>query len=102
MVNGVYTYLNNLLGELSSATLIDHLQIRKQSEDVELIPIVKLKDYLAWRESEFEQKYQNKRYSAQKDNWGTFEAALSNGKPYFAMANTTVLEWNDKAFIPGF
>lgn len=101
MINGVYTYLNNLLGELSSATLIDHLQIKGSSpEDVELIPIVKLKDYLAWRESEFEQKYQHKRYSAQKDNWGTFEAALSNGKPYFAMANTTVLEWNDKASHP--
>ncbi|MCA6066283.1 DUF695 domain-containing protein [Chryseobacterium sp. RG1] len=101
IVNGVYIYLNNLLGELSSATIIDHLQIKGNNpENVELIPIAKLKDYLAWRESEFEQKYQHKRYSAQKDNWGSFEAALSNGKPYFAIANTTVLEWDHKASHP--
>ncbi|MCE3074379.1 DUF695 domain-containing protein [Chryseobacterium gwangjuense] len=101
IINGVYLYINNLLGELSSATIIDHLQIKGNSqEQVELIPIVKLKDYLSWRESEFEQKYQNKRYSAQKDNWGSFEAALSNGKPYFAIANTTVLEWDHKASHP--
>ncbi|WP_426278183.1 DUF695 domain-containing protein [Chryseobacterium sp. S-02] len=101
IINGVYIYLNNLLGELTSATIIDHLQIKGSSpENVELIPIAKLKDYLRWRESEFEQKYQHKRYSAQKDNWGSFEAALSNGKPYFAIANTTVLEWDHKASHP--
>lgn len=101
IINGVYIYLNNLLGELSSATMIDHLQIKgNDQENEELIPIAKLKDYLVWRESEFEQKYQHKRYSAQKDSWGSFESALSNGKPYFAIANTTVLEWNHKASHP--
>ncbi|WBV60855.1 DUF695 domain-containing protein [Chryseobacterium camelliae] len=101
IINGVYIYLNNLLGELSSATIIDHLQIKGSSpKNAELIPISKLKDYLAWRESEFEQKYQHKRYSAKKDNWGSFEAALSNGNPYFAIANTTILEWNHKASHP--
>lgn len=101
IINGVYIYMNNLLGELSSATIIDHLQIKgNHQENVELIPIAKLKDYLTWRESEFEQKYQDKRYSTQKDNWGSFEATLSDGKPYFAIANTTVLEWDHKASHP--
>lgn len=101
IINGVYLYINNLLGELSSATIIDHLQIKgNNQEQGELIPITKLKDYLAWRESEFEQKYQHKRYSAEKDKWVSFEAALSNGKPYFAIANTTVLEWDHKASHP--
>jgi hypothetical protein len=53
-------------------------------------------------ESEFEQKYQNKRYSAQRQ-LGSFEAALSNGENHILQLPIP-LYWNGmiKPHIPGF
>ena len=57
LLNGVFIFLDNYLGELKTVTLIDELEvIGKDQASKELIPISKLKDYLIWREKEFVEK----------------------------------------------
>ena len=47
ITNGVYIFLDNFLGELNFATIIDNLSVMGKNEaPAELIPIEKLKDYL--------------------------------------------------------
>ena len=102
ITNGVFIFLDNFLGELTSATVIDTLEVQgKSNEKNETIPIAKLKEYLNWRESEFTQKFQNtRRTNTDQDAYSSFEAKLENDLPYLAIANTSVLEWKDSPSHP--
>lgn len=101
IVNGVFIFLDNYLGELNSITTIDSLTvISKEQAEKELIPIDKLKDYLIWREKEFVEKYEGLRYNTENDSYSSLEAKLKSGKPLFAIINTTLLEWDSKASHP--
>lgn len=99
--NGVYIFLDNYLGELNSITTIDNLTIIGKSEaEKELIPIEKLKAYLIWRQKEFLEKYEGKRYDTESDGYANLEAKLENGRTLIATINTTLLEWDSKASHP--
>ncbi len=101
IVNGTYIFLDNYLGELNSAIIIDNLSvISKEIADKELIPIAKLKDYLIWREKEFIEKYSNISYVSENDIFSCLEAELKNGRPLVALINTQLLEWDSKASHP--
>lgn len=101
VTNGVYVFIDNYLGELSSVTSIDRLAITNPGEAVkELIPIEKLKGYLLWRESEFVEKYEGTWYNTDSDSYANLEGTLANGKPLFATINNSLLEWNSKASHP--
>src|SRR5262249_42358912 len=57
---GGMIYLENGLGEVNTATKIDHYETGpapSPGEGIETIPIVKLADYLNWREKEFVERY---------------------------------------------
>ena len=101
IINGVYIFLDNYLGELNSVTTIDNLLVipRDQAKK-ELIPIEKLKSYLIWREKEFVEKYDGVRYDTENDGYTNFEATLKNGRPLLALINSTLLEWDSKASHP--
>ncbi|HRB71487.1 MAG TPA: DUF695 domain-containing protein [Flavobacterium sp.] len=101
ITSGTYIFLDNYLGELKSVTIIDRVTvIPKEQAKQDLISIDKLYDYLVWREKEFVEKYEGKRHDTENDTYSSFEAELNNGKPLFAVINTTLLEWDSKASHP--
>jgi len=101
IVNGVYIFLDNYLGELKTATIIDELDVIGQKDALkEVIPISKLKDFLVWREKEFVEKYEGTRRDTENDSYSSLEATLKNGSPIVAIINTDILNWDSKASHP--
>lgn len=101
ITNGIYIFLDNYLGELNFATTIDSLTvIGKKEAQKELIPIVKLKYFLNWRQKEFIEKYEGVRHDTENDSYSSLEATLNNGKPLLAIVNSALLEWDRKASHP--
>lgn len=101
IMNGIYIFLDNYLGELDFVNNIDNLQIIGPSEaQKELVPIKKLKDFLLWRQKEFVEKYHDTRYNTEKDEYSLLEAKLQSGKKLFAAINTQLLNWGSKASHP--
>ena len=101
IINGTYIFLDNTLGELNSITTIDNLTVAgSPGANQELIPIEKLKDYLIWRQKEFQEKYDGRRHDTESDNYVGLEAQIANGWPLVAVVNSTLLEWDAKASHP--
>ena len=101
IMNGVYIFLDNFLGELNFATTIDNLEIvGKNAATGELVPIDKLTDFLVWRQKEFVEKYDGVRHDTENDAYSAFEAKLDNGNPLIAIINTELLNWDSKASHP--
>ncbi|QLC65726.1 DUF695 domain-containing protein [Flavobacterium sp. LPB0248] len=101
IVNGVYIFLDNYLGELHSVTLIDNMKINGSNAiSEELIPIEKLKDYLIWREKEFVEKYEGTRHNTENDSYANFEGKKQDGSIVLALINTTLIQWDKKASHP--
>ena len=100
VTNGVYIYLDNLLGELESLTTIDSITITGRESDQNLIPIEKLKHYLIWRQKEFVEKYDGIRYDTDDDVCSVLKAELNSGKKLIASINTDLLKWDRKSSHP--
>ena len=101
ILNGVYIFLDNYLGELNTVTIIDNLSvIAKDDAEQELIPMNKLKDYLTWREKEFVEQYQATRYETENDSYSMLEAQLESGNMLLAVINTNLLNWDSKPSHP--
>ena len=101
ITNGVFVFLDNFLGELKTVTAIDAIEIvGEENPEGELIPIEKLKDYLAWREKEFIEKYKGERHNTENDNYASLTAELEDGNPLIAVMNTDLLGWANKASHP--
>lgn len=98
---GVFIFLDNYLGELNFATMIDNIVvIGKDNAEKELVPIEKLKAFLTWREKEFVEKYEGLRHNTDDDEYSSFEAESTDGQPYFALINMGLLNWDAKASHP--
>lgn len=81
-------------------TAIDNLEIvEKPWSEEELIPIDKLKDFVMWREKEFIEKYDGIRHETENDGYTAFEGTFE-AKPFKAIVNTTLMEWDSKASHP--
>jgi Family of unknown function (DUF695) len=101
ITNGTFIFLDNYLGELDFITTVDKIQIMgKEEAKKELIPISKLKAFLAWRQKEFIEKYEGTRHETENDSYAAFEAELENGSPLIAVINTDLLKWDAKASHP--
>lgn len=101
LINGVYIFLDNYLGELDFLNNIDNLNIAGKKEVQQpLIPIEKLKDFLMWRQKEFIEKYEGVRYDTESDSYSILEATLEGGFPLVAVINTELLQWDSKASHP--
>jgi hypothetical protein len=99
--NGVYLFLDNYLGELNFATIVDHVAVEGPDGSHEnLIPLVKLKDYLLWREKEFIEKYEGVRHDTAEDSYSTVEATSKNDNPVMGVFNVDLLQWDRKASHP--
>jgi hypothetical protein len=101
VITGVYLFLDNYLGELEFVNNIDNLQvITKEEAQKELIPIIKLKDFLNWRQKEFIEKYEGVRYDTENDEHSILEAELEGGNMLIAMLNSRLLNWDKQASHP--
>jgi hypothetical protein len=101
IVMGVYLFLDNYLGELDAATLLDNVNvIGKEEAEQELIPIEKLKDFLHWRQKEFRERYEGLRHDTEHDSYTGLEARLKNGGSLVATINKDLLHWDSKASHP--
>jgi hypothetical protein len=99
--NGTFIYLDNILGELDAATLIDNVTIEgRQADNRELIPIEKLSEFLLWREKEFIEKYKGVRRDTEKDTFSVLEGKDGQGKPLLAVINKELIEWDAKPSHP--
>jgi hypothetical protein len=93
---GGMIYLENALGELHTATMIDKYEVRGTplpDEQIELIPLDKLENYLTWREKEFVEKYASRDASRPAESWGVLEAQDKQGKPMFSTVDAGFKNW---------
>ena len=101
IINGVYIFLDNFLGELNAVATIDSLKvIGKKDVTMPLVSIEKLKDFLIWRQAEFVEKYEGVRHDTENDNYSALEAELENGNMLLAIINMDLLGWDRKASHP--
>lgn len=99
--NGVFIFIDNLIGELNFFSIIDSLDVTSPSKAKEkLIPIEKLKDYLIWRQKEFVEKYDGVRHDTEEDEYVGLEGELEDGTALIAVVNTDLLQWDAKASHP--
>jgi len=99
--NGSAIYLDNALGELNAATMIDSLKvIGTTPAGTELIPMEKLEKFLQWREKEFLEKYKGTRHDTENDPYYSIEGKDENGLPVLAILNQALIEWDSKASHP--
>jgi hypothetical protein len=101
ITTGTFIYIDNKLGELNAATLLDSVLVSGPSQqNPELIPIDKLKEFLTWREKEFLEKYKGARYHTDEDNYSSLEGEDEKGIPLIAIVNTDLLNWDAKPSYP--
>ena len=95
---GGMIYLENGLGEVNTATKIDHYEtgpVPSEADGVDIIPIVKLAEYLNWREKEFIGKYESI-LSNKPDLFHLFEAEDKEGRLMLITVNMDCRYWEMK------
>tara|TARA_B110000211_G_C14034491_1_gene533808 strand:- start:145 stop:1239 length:1095 start_codon:yes stop_codon:yes gene_type:complete len=98
---GIFIFLDNLLGELETVTLLDEVKLISPNEaKVELIPIKKLPSFLKWRDKEFIEKYEAVRYDTENDSYNIIEYSRKDGHDTVAVINTALIGWEAKCSHP--
>jgi len=95
---GGMIYLENGLGEVNTATKIDHYEtgpLPAEGDGTETIPISKLADYLNWREKEFIEKYESVP-TEKPDIFHLLEAEDRDGKLILVTVNMDCKYWDLK------
>lgn len=100
ILNGVYIYLDNLLGDLRFAEIIDDLELfQEDAVAVPLLSMDKLDSFLVWRQKEFVERYHTVSYDSQNDVFALFESEGDQEK-LIAIMNKGVLGWEGKMSHP--
>jgi hypothetical protein len=90
-------YIQNALGELNTATEIDHYDIRSEPGDKSImIPVAKLNDYLTWRAKEFVEKYDHASIKLPEELFYTIEGQDASGNIMMAIAVASYEHWDYK------
>ena|SRR6218665_171325 len=101
ITNGCFLLLENLLGEINFASVIDAAKVCGAAEATEeLVPVTKLNAFIEWRQKEFIEKYEDVTHNTGGDAYSTLEATLKNGDSVVATVNTDLLAWDKKASHP--
>ncbi|MBS1638350.1 MAG: DUF695 domain-containing protein [Bacteroidetes bacterium] len=101
IMNGVFIYLDNVLGEEKSILVLDNVDFASRPpQGKELIPITKLVDYITWREKEFVEKYEATWFEVGDGNYAIMEGINPAGEKIIASMNTELLDWDAKASHP--
>jgi hypothetical protein len=100
ILNGVYIYLDNLLGDLRFAETIDELELFQENAVTQpLLPIEKIDSFLTWRQKEFVERYNSISYDSANDVFALFESD-GDDKKLIAVVNKGVLSWEGKMSHP--
>jgi hypothetical protein len=100
---GGMIFLENALGEIQTATLVDSYKVGglpPSDSGIELISLTKLEGYLNWREKEFVEKYVNLERSRPEDAYQVMEATDKEGNPIIATINTGYKGWEYMSAYP--
>lgn len=99
--SGTFIFLDNFLGELNFATLIDNIDLVGPNQAAQkLIPIEKLNAFLTWRQKEFIEKYNGTRHNTDDDEYAMLEGVLENDNRIIVTINRELLRWDSKASHP--
>ncbi len=99
--SGCMVFIDNFLGELNAALMVDRFHIMGKDEaQEELIPMEKLLAYLQWRQAEFVEKYEGERRDTEQDRYTVMNAQLQGGFSMVAVVNVDLLRWDRKASHP--
>jgi hypothetical protein len=91
---GSKIYIENGLGELNTATKIDHYETGPlPGNGIDVIPITKLAEYLNWREKEFVEKYESVNIERPEEAFYVLEAEDNAGKPILATIDGGFKDW---------
>ncbi len=100
IVNGIFIFVENYLGEIKQATQVDRISIEHSApKEVELIPISKLNDYINWREKEFEEKYNGTFLHSDESKYTSLEWEIED-KVIIGVVNADLIKWDKKASHP--
>ncbi len=98
--NGTFIFVENYLGEVKMATQIDEIQFEHHvKSDVELVPIIKLSNYINWREKEFVEKYEGIVHLSEESNYTSLEWEKDD-LALIGIVNSDLLGWDKKASHP--
>lgn len=100
---GGMIYLENGLGELNTATKIDHYEtgaLPPSETDIEVIPITKLADYLNWREKEFVEKYESIDAQRPPESFNLLEAEDRDGNVMLVTVDVSFKDWPLRPAFP--
>ena len=101
ITQGVFLYLESVLGERDAATLIDKGTVTGPSSDkMSPISMGKLADFLRWKEKEFVEKYHETRHHTETDNYAVLEGKDADGFRNIVTLNTDLLQWDAKVSHP--
>jgi Family of unknown function (DUF695) len=97
---GVFLFLETVLGELDAATLIDKATVEGPiTGGQQIIPMEKLLDFLTWKEKEFVEKYQGIRHQNENEGYSVLEGEDEEGFPSIGIVNIDLLGWDAKASL---
>lgn len=101
-INGVQLFLDNILGELDFATLVDSISIITEDQaDKKLISISKLKEVVDSYKLDLLDRSKDLRYSNSKeDDNSCLEGTLQNDMPIIAAINSSRLRWDHQGSHP--
>lgn len=101
-INGVQLFLDNLLGELDFATLVDSISIITEDQaGKKLIPISKLREVVDSYKLNLLDRSKELRYSNSKeDESSCLEGTLQNEMPIIAAINSSRLKWDHQGSHP--
>lgn len=98
---GIYIFLDSYLGELNAVTIIDNIKIiGKHEAKQKLMPIKNLKKVLIEKHKKFIAKYEGIRYHKNNDEHSTLVLESKSKDKLFAIINTQLLNWDNKASHP--
>lgn len=101
ITHGCLLFVENSLGELNMATMIDSVAVVPGCPDgKESIPIGKLAEFITWREKELVEKYEGTHLDTDTNSYSLMEAEDHNGVPVIAVINQDILDWDAKASHP--
>ncbi|MDF1697253.1 MAG: DUF695 domain-containing protein [Saprospiraceae bacterium] len=98
--NACFIFIENFLGELQVQTQIDYLSLEPDFQDTsKLIDIIKLKDYIRWREKEFIEQYNGVFFDSENSTYMTLEWENETSK-MIGFCNSDLIKWEAKASHP--
>ena len=101
ITKGVFVYVDNLLGELSSLISIDMMTVAgKEEVEGELIAIEGLGEFLENKRKEFIDKYEGIRRDTKNDSYEVKETELDHRKAMVTSINNDLLDWESKGSHP--